>query len=377
MLTLSPDPIGRLTVDAILNPVLLFVLLGVGALGVVLALPRKGVSPQLLGGLIAAAAIGGVIAMLASRANATPAVIGEGNQLPNLYFYIFAGIAFVSGLRVINHRQPVYSALYFILVILSSSALYLLMGAEFMAFALIIIYAGAILITYLFVIMLATQAPSGEQAEALSAYDAYSRDPVISTVLGFVLIAALSGLFAKGVQQTQPLETDGAQAVYLADLPKKVLRTLDQRGAFEGLERPSLPEVTAQRELIAQRRFELAIADEGALRRSLQNDRVAELFSADELERINTTVGSLGGTVIVALPEELRFENIDGVGYTLIAGHPMALELAGVILLMAMLGAVVLARKQIEIGEEEKEAQEAALAEGKPKGIGPLAGEGR
>lgn len=363
--------------DAILNPVLLYVLLGVGALGVVMALPRKGVSPQLLGGLIAATAIGGVIAMLASRANAAASLIGDGTQLPNLYFYIFSGIAFVAGLRVINHRRPVYAALYFILVILSSSALYLLMGAEFMAFALVIIYAGAILITYLFVIMLATQAPSEEETEALSAYDAYARDPLISTVLGFVLIAALSGVFAKGVLETKPLETDGSKSVYLAELPKKVIRTLDYRGAFEGLTKPTLAEVSAQHDLIVQRQLQLKIANEGALRRSIQEPRVAELFSPSELERISATAGNLGNAVTITLPDELRFENIDGVGYTLIAGHPMALELAGVILLMAMLGAVVLARKQIEIGEDEKIAQEAALAEGKPRGIGPLAGEGR
>ncbi|MGP1345173.1 MAG: NADH-quinone oxidoreductase subunit J [Phycisphaerales bacterium] len=378
---------GRPTVDAILSPVLLYVLLAVGAVGVVLALPRRGVSPQLLGALIAAIGIGGIVAMLGARANGAAAVFGEGagegNQLPNLYFYVFAGIAFLAGLRVITHRQPVYAALYFILVILSSSALYLLMGAEFMAFALVIIYAGAILITYLFVIMLATQAPTEEQAEALSAYDAYSRDPVVSVVLGFVLLAALSGVFAKGVTEIRPLETDPTKSVYLGELPRKVVRSLDRVGAFEGLERPELSEVSAQRDLIAERRLELVIADEGALRRSLQNERFAALLSEEELRRINTTVGGLSGVVMIELPDDLRFENIDGVGYTLIAGHPMALELAGIILLMAMLGAVVLARKQIEIGEDEKSAQERRLAGGGGGGasnggrIGPLAGEGR
>jgi NADH-quinone oxidoreductase subunit J len=366
-----------LKVDAILNPVVLYVLLGVGALGVLLALPRKGVSPQLLGGLLAAAGIGGIIAMLSSRANAAAAAVGDGNQLPNLYFYIFSAIAFLAGLRVINHRRPVYAALYFILVILSSSVLYLLMGAEFMAFALIIIYAGAILITYLFVIMLATQAPTEEQTEALSPYDATARDPMISTVLGFVLIAALSGVFAKGVSELRPLTTDGRNAVYLAELPKKVVRALEYRGAFEGLTRPTLEEVQNQEPLIVQRKLSLTIADEGALRRSLQEPRVAELFSAEELARISGTAGTAGSAVTIDLPEELRFENIDGVGYTLIAGHPMALELAGVILLMAMLGAVVLARKQIELGEDAKVAQESALTKNNPGRVGPLAGEAR
>ena len=59
-------------------------------------------------------------------------------------------------------------------------------------------------------------------------------------------------------------------------------------------------------------------------------------------------------------PEDLALTNTEGVGYELIKAHPGAIEIAGGILLMAMLGAVVLARKQIEISEAEKEA--AALA---------------
>ncbi|MFG0258167.1 MAG: NADH-quinone oxidoreductase subunit J, partial [Phycisphaerales bacterium JB043] len=54
------------------------------------------------------------------------------------------------------------------------------------------------------------------------------------------------------------------------------------------------------------------------------------------------------------LPESVRVQNLERVGHALVAQHPMALELAGVILLLAMVGAVVLARKQIELNEEEK-----------------------
>ena len=79
------------------------------------------------------------------------------SHLPNFNFYIFSFIALGAALRVISHPRPVYAALYFILAILSSCGLYVLLSAEFLAFALVIVYAGAILITYLFVIMLATE----------------------------------------------------------------------------------------------------------------------------------------------------------------------------------------------------------------------------
>ena len=76
---------------------------------------------------------------------------------PNVFFWVFAMVAIVAAARMVTHGRPVYSALYFIAVVVSSAGLFLLLGAEFMAFALIIVYAGAILITYLFVLMLAQQ----------------------------------------------------------------------------------------------------------------------------------------------------------------------------------------------------------------------------
>ncbi len=61
-------------------------------------------------------------------------------------------------MRVVTHPAPVYSALYFILTVFASAGLFVLLSAGFMAAALVLIYAGAILITYVFVIMLASQA---------------------------------------------------------------------------------------------------------------------------------------------------------------------------------------------------------------------------
>lgn len=104
----------------------------------------------------------------------------------SVFFYVFAGLALVAAVRVVTHSRPVYSALYFVLVIVSVAALLVLMRAEFLAAALVIIYAGAILVTYLFVIMLAQQ--SGAPA-----YDRTSREPFWSVVAGFLFLAAVSG----------------------------------------------------------------------------------------------------------------------------------------------------------------------------------------
>ncbi|GAB4547294.1 MAG: hypothetical protein Tsb0013_06930 [Phycisphaerales bacterium] len=331
------------------NPVLFYVLLTIGAVGVALALPRRGVSPQIIGGLVAGAGFGGVLIMMGVRG-------GQADDLPSLYFYVFALISILSGLRVITHPKPVYAAIYFVLTILSSSALYLLMQAEFMAFALIIIYAGAILITYLFVIMLATQAPSEEQVERLAGYDSTAREPLAATLAGFVLLAVLTGMMARGVGELQqaPPEAQSLEAPILSIMPKKVIREYEQARAFDfGLREPTIEEVKASFDPRTMA-MPLEIEDRAKLDLGLETD---ERFGAMFPETI------AGDTVLVRLPDSRGITNAEGVGYALIAEHPMALELAGVILLMAMLGAVVLARKQIELGEDEKIAQQRTLGQ--------------
>jgi NADH-quinone oxidoreductase subunit J len=69
-------------------------------------------------------------------------------------FYILAGLAVVAGLNVILQRTPVYSALSLIVVLCALAVLYLLLGAEFLAMIQVIVYAGAIMVLFVLVIML-------------------------------------------------------------------------------------------------------------------------------------------------------------------------------------------------------------------------------
>jgi NADH-quinone oxidoreductase subunit J len=150
------------TIKQIINPYMLYGLCVLGALGVCLSLPRRGISPQVLGALIASLA-GGLLLLGLGATNP--------GALPNIYFYIFSLVALGAALRVITHPRPVYAALYFVLTVIATAGLFLILSAEFMAFAMIIVYAGAILITYLFVIMLATQSPQEGEVEVLTEYD--------------------------------------------------------------------------------------------------------------------------------------------------------------------------------------------------------------
>ncbi len=328
--------------DGLIHPALLYLLLALGGIGVAIALPRPKFSPQILGALIAVGAFGGLFLILGLKAS-------ERGELPNFNFYIFAIIALGSALRVITHPRPVYSALYFIMTILSSSALYLIAGAEFMAFALIIIYAGAILITYLFVIMLASQSPSEQEPGTLSAYDAFAREPVWASAAGFALLALLTTMMFRGLPEMGPRNQFDSDAL-LAQLPGKVDTALSMEG-LRGFE------LTETREGVsavdpAHQQVLVMVTDVAAFNGSLEHsERVAVLFEP------GARAVAVGDVAWAALPEGLGVDNIENVGWELIAGHPMALELAGIILLMAMLGAVVLARKQIELGEDEKAQQ--------------------
>jgi NADH-quinone oxidoreductase subunit J len=247
-------------VEHVLNPVLLFVCLAVAGVGIALALPRKGISPQILGALLAGGAFVVLFGALAVRAF-------NDEQLPNFNFYLFALIAIGSALRVISHPRPVYSALYFIITVLASAALYLIAHAEFMAFALVIIYAGAILITYLFVIMLATQAPSAEAVEALSDYDAYSREPLVGAGAGVTILVLVSMLLARGVGDLQPNVAAQTDPDLLANLPKKVMRELEARQVFDAFERPELAAFAGEAPILdaVQRRISLTVSDPAAM----------------------------------------------------------------------------------------------------------------
>ncbi|WP_437187160.1 NADH-quinone oxidoreductase subunit J family protein [Planctomicrobium sp. SH668] len=102
----------------------------------------------------------------------------------DILFYVFATGALLGAVLMVTSHNPVYSALWFALATLSSCGLYLLQSAPFIAAATIIVYAGAIIVTFLFVIMLSQQS-------GLSIYDSRARHPLLAVVAGFILLGAL------------------------------------------------------------------------------------------------------------------------------------------------------------------------------------------
>ncbi|PWE33933.1 NADH-quinone oxidoreductase subunit J [Maritimibacter sp. 55A14] len=75
-------------------------------------------------------------------------------SVAELIFYLFAIVVVASGFMVVVSRNPVHSVLWLILAFLSSAGLFILMGAEFVAMLLVIVYVGAVAVLFLFVVMM-------------------------------------------------------------------------------------------------------------------------------------------------------------------------------------------------------------------------------
>ena len=70
------------------------------------------------------------------------------------FFYLFAGITVASAFMVVTSRNPVHSVLYLILAFVNAAGLFMLLGAEFLAMLLVVVYVGAVAVLFLFVVMM-------------------------------------------------------------------------------------------------------------------------------------------------------------------------------------------------------------------------------
>jgi NADH-quinone oxidoreductase subunit J len=71
-----------------------------------------------------------------------------------LFFYLFAGVCVAAAFMVIASRNPVHSVLYLILAFFNAAGLFVMMGAEFLAMILVVVYVGAVAVLFLFVVMM-------------------------------------------------------------------------------------------------------------------------------------------------------------------------------------------------------------------------------
>ena len=122
-----------------------------------------------------------------------------------ILFYLFSGVAVVASALVIGQRNPMYSVLLLVLSFAAIAGLFLQLDAPFLALALMIVYAGAIMVLFLFVVML-LNAP---QEDALTWDRAHPlRHPVVTrfgTLLAVVLSVELAYALMRGNDLAQPV----------------------------------------------------------------------------------------------------------------------------------------------------------------------------
>ena len=118
-----------------------------------------------------------------------------------LAFYLFAFTAIVAGVMVISARNPVHSVLFLILAFFNSAGLFILLGAEFLAMILVVVYVGAVAVLFLFVVMM-LDINFAELREGFLQY------LPIGALVGIILVAELILIFGSWI-----INPDAAQIV--------------------------------------------------------------------------------------------------------------------------------------------------------------------
>lgn len=194
-------------------------------------------------------------------------------------FALVALVAVGSAAATIVTRSPVYAAIWFAMTLAGVSGVLLILGAQFLGVATIVVYAGAILVMFLFVLMLA-------QPAGLASYDRVSSEPMLSAVAGAVLVGLLTISIGRLSAPDTPLAGD---------------------------------------------------ADAGAVAAASNEDAAAD---------VPATVA----------PDPLFEDHVARLGGELFGRHLIAVEAAGVLLFVALVGAIAVVTR----------GEAAALAEGRP-----------
>jgi len=163
-----------------------------GAVGMWLMLPRGSATGRGVGILLGSIALGLGVSQVPRL----------GDWVADGVFLILAAVTIVSAAAAVTFRNPVYCAIWFGQSLLGVAGLFFFTGAQFLAVATVVVYAGAILVTFLFVLMLA-------QPEGKASYDRVSWEALLSATTGIVIAGVLSmsigRVFSAAALPTHPI----------------------------------------------------------------------------------------------------------------------------------------------------------------------------
>jgi NADH:ubiquinone oxidoreductase subunit 6 (subunit J) len=333
-----------------------------GAVAIYLLLPRPRSQKALYG-----AALGCLALLLAC----TFLMSAHALTSETILFYAFSAIAIVSGALLVTQRNPARAALSFVLVVLSTCGLFLLLAAPFLMAATTTIYAGAIIVTFLFVLMLAQQ-------EGPSDADYRSREPLLSAIAGFLLLGVLLYVLKASYDASKVpsllAEADSTIAELdraLADgVPPKSERSQAVLGRAMAVLDDFQKEAEAQNTRTEYRilRDARSIGEDLDTRYDLAGMRDLLQRVRDKAKALPITKGGLkpaedglselsgpgAGRTIDELRRDdetgrppLPAENTAYLGRSLFTDYLLAVELGGTLLLVATVGAIAIAGRRL------------------------------
>ena len=343
------------------NPIaqLVFGLL-LGWAGVYLLLPQAKRRSITVGTFLCIASIGVIGGFLAGAlGHPFQNVVGE------VLFWLFSAGAVGFALVMITQRNPGRGAIAFAFVVLSTCGLFLLLAAPFIMAATIIIYAGAIIVTFLFLLMLSHVAGPSDENDR-------SREPLMGSLAGFAFIGLI--LFTihgantsenPSVLPAAPLTAaDRTQLAISIDHIDKALLEEDREGfvnrmkiAHDGIaialgddaqalagtsppilaRRIRLPKDPRQVEFLAAAK-KLGKANDEAENKTIHGNNFAA--GKDAAQKLRGEAIAFSGNGL------LPARNVANLGYTLYSEHILAVEMAGTLLLVATIGAVAIAGRR-------------------------------
>ena len=295
------------------------------AIGLGLLLPRKGRNGRSAGMLLTAVGLALFVLNLQ---------LGTANTA-SLLFWILAIVTIGSAVAAITSRNPVYCAIWFALTLLGTAALFLLHGAQFLGVATVVVYAGAIVVTFLFVVMLA-------QSNGHAQYDRMSwgvASSAMATLAGTGFLAVLLGAVG---------EMDSIDRSSLREEVSAIVQQFVQRAGD-----PS--ELSAAEEASLVRTVRL-IRQPRSSRYTLQVGLV-DVQRYGQLTKLNSTgpplaehfvsqISELAGLeldVEFTLQDVLDSQHMANLGGQLFVRHLIAIEVTGALLLVALVGAIAIA----------------------------------
>src|SRR5262249_14322622 len=311
-----------------------------GAAAIFILLPRPKAPPMLWGILagVAALVLGGGLLVQAGGVDAE-----------TVLFYAFSGLAIVSGAMLVTQSHPARAALSFALVILSTCGLFLLLAAPFLMAATTIVYAGAIVVTFLFVIMLAQQS-------GLAKADQHAQEPFLSTLAATILLGAIV-IVINMTLDLRDLGTlgDRAKRAAAADTEAELDMVLGEPDAFFGRLQEELKRV---RGTGAHNQLESEVIEaRGNWEQWRKDHRVDAMRAA--LVRVGSTATYLAaqagwlqagagddGNGETAGASQAGLFTVASLGALLFSDYLIPVELAGMALLVATIGTIAISARR-------------------------------